>query len=108
VTAVTMLLLPNVTADFSERYAVPAMPVVCLAAAFAFVSLKREAATPLAADGQPADDRADQQPPDGAVASGASTETESDDTGTAIPAQPVPASSRTGPPTERSTDEPTA
>ena len=54
VTAVTMLLLPNVTADFSERYAVPAMPVVCLAAAFAFVSLKRGAAAPLAADGRPA------------------------------------------------------
>jgi hypothetical protein len=102
-----MLLLPNVTADFSERYAVPAMPVVCLAAAFAFVSLRRGAA-PQAADGQPADDRADQQPPAGAVASGASADAESDDTATAIPAQPVPASSRTGRPTERSTDEPTA
>ena len=108
VTAVTMLLLPNVTADFSERYAVPAMPVVCLAAAFAFVSLKRGTAAPLAAGGPLADDRADQQPPDGAVASGASAEAESDDTATAIPAQPVPASSRTGRPTERSTDEPTA
>ena len=57
VTAATTLLLPNVTADFSERYAVPAMPVVCLAAAFAFVSLRRGTAAPQAADGQPADDR---------------------------------------------------
>ena len=93
-----MLLLPNVTADFSERYAVPAMPVVCLAAAFAFVSLKRGAAAPLAADGQPADDRA------GRRAAGEDrrgrqrrwrTDAGSADTATAIPARrPVPASSR--------------
>jgi hypothetical protein len=35
--AMTILLIPNLTADFSERYAVPAMPAVCLAAAFAFL-----------------------------------------------------------------------
>lgn len=43
-TAMTMLLIPNVTADFSERYVVPALPVACLAAAFAF--LPRRALTP--------------------------------------------------------------
>jgi hypothetical protein len=36
VTAVAMLLVPNVTADFTERYALPALPLVCLAAALAF------------------------------------------------------------------------
>jgi hypothetical protein len=32
-----ILLIPNVTADFSERYVVPALPLACLAAAFAFL-----------------------------------------------------------------------
>ena len=63
--AFTMLLLPNVTADFSERYAVPAMPVVCLAAALAFVSVKRQAAAPVPADGPPADGPPDGDRPDG-------------------------------------------
>jgi len=72
VTAFAMLLLPDVTADFSERYAVPAMPVVCLAAAFAFVSLKRGAAGPATADGATADGAtADGATADGATADGA-------------------------------------
>jgi hypothetical protein len=36
VTAVAILLVPNVTADFTERYALPALPLVGLAAALAF------------------------------------------------------------------------
>ncbi|MGD0685562.1 MAG: hypothetical protein ABSA03_10650 [Streptosporangiaceae bacterium] len=36
-TAMAILLIPNVTADFSERYVVPALPLACLAAAFAFL-----------------------------------------------------------------------
>jgi hypothetical protein len=35
-TAVAMLFIPTATADFSQRYALPAMPVVALAAALAF------------------------------------------------------------------------
>jgi hypothetical protein len=46
VAAMAMLLVPNVTADFSERYVVPALPVVCIAAAFAF--LPRRALMPQA------------------------------------------------------------
>jgi hypothetical protein len=34
--SVTLLVVPVVTADFSERYALIAMPVICLAAALAF------------------------------------------------------------------------
>ena len=36
VASVTLLVVPVMTADFSERYALIAMPVICLAAAFAF------------------------------------------------------------------------
>jgi hypothetical protein len=86
--AFTMLLLPNVTADFSERYAVPAMPAVCLAAALAFVSVKRGAA-PVPAAGLPADDRpaagpsAAGRPADGLGAGAGGTDGESADTATA-------------------------
>src|SRR5450755_541371 len=86
--AFTMLLLPNVTADFSERYAVPAMPAVCLAAALAFVSVKRGAA-PVPAAGLPADDRpaagpsAAGRPADGLGAGAGGTGGESADTATA-------------------------
>jgi hypothetical protein len=36
VASVTLLVVPVMTADFSERYALIAMPVICLAAALAF------------------------------------------------------------------------
>jgi hypothetical protein len=92
--AFTMLLLPNVTADFSERYAVPAMPVVCLAAALAFVSVKREAAAPVPADGPPDDDRpggepaAEDRPADSREAGAGVTDGESADSPTAsLPGQ---------------------
>jgi hypothetical protein len=39
VVGLAMLLVPPATADYSDRYVVPAMPVVCLAAALAFARL---------------------------------------------------------------------
>jgi hypothetical protein len=100
-----MLLLPNVTADFSERYAVPAMPVVCLAAAFAFVSLKRGAAAPVPAAGGgaaiPAGGVSADQAADGGIA-----DTGSGITANQVAAQPVAVSSRTHPEPGRSAGEP--
>ena len=105
ITAFTMLLLPNVTADFSERYAVPAMPVVCLAAAFAFVSLKRGAAAPVPAAGGgaaiPAGGVSADQAADGGIA-----DTGSGITANQVAAQPVAVSSRTHPEPGRSAGEP--
>jgi hypothetical protein len=51
VASVTLLVVPVMTADFSERYALIAMPVICLAAALAFAprdpgAPPRQAATP--------------------------------------------------------------
>ncbi len=51
VASVTLLLVPVMTADFSERYLLIAMPVICLAAALAFArpgpgAPRREAAAP--------------------------------------------------------------
>jgi hypothetical protein len=93
-TAFTMLLLPNVTADFSERYAVPAMPAVCLAAALAFVSVQRGAAAPGPAGGAPADDRltagapGQDRPDDDQAAGAGGTDGESADTAAAsLPGQ---------------------
>jgi hypothetical protein len=103
--AFAMLLLPNVTADFSERYAVPAMPAVCLAAALAFVSVRRGAATLALADGTLADGGPTHGGPDGSpaddgrpaagVAAGdGAAERESPDTATATAGRPATASSR--------------
>jgi hypothetical protein len=84
-----MLLLPNVTADFSERYAVPAMPAVCLAAALAFVRVQRGAAAPGPAGGPPADDRltagapGQDRPDDDQAAGAGGTDGESADTAAA-------------------------
>jgi hypothetical protein len=50
-TAIALLLVPVVTADFSLRYVVPAIPVASLAAAFAFI---RRRPGPVAAEGQAA------------------------------------------------------
>jgi hypothetical protein len=41
VVGLAMLLVPPATADYSDRYVVPAAPVVCLAAALAFARLTR-------------------------------------------------------------------
>jgi hypothetical protein len=42
VIGLAMLLVPPATADYSDRYVVPAIPVVCLAAALAFARLTSE------------------------------------------------------------------
>ena len=82
VTAVTLLLVPVMTADFAQRYALIAMPVVCLAAGLAFArpdpgSPQRRAAAPapeaVPADPAPADPApADPAPADGQAAPAAS------------------------------------
>jgi hypothetical protein len=52
VTALTMQVIPPLTADFSLRYVVPTIPVVCLAAALAFArTLPDEAPAPAPAEG---------------------------------------------------------
>jgi hypothetical protein len=64
VAALTMEVVPPLTADFSLRYVVPTIPVVSLAAALAFARPLR--ATALAAAGDAAGragDDADQGPP---------------------------------------------
>ena len=81
-TAVTLLLVPVMTADFAQRYALIAMPVVCLAAGLAFArpdpgSPQRRAAAPapeaVPADPAPADPAtADPATADGQAAPAAS------------------------------------
>jgi hypothetical protein len=105
--SVTLLVVPVMTADFSERYALIAMPVICLAAALAFAPRDpggpaRQAA-PRAPEEQPAT-APEEQPataPEELPAGGPATQAAGPpipSTGSAAPAGPGPAPRPAAPP----------
>jgi len=101
--SVTLLLVPVMTADFSERYALIALPVTCLAAGLAFArrdpGRPREQATAAAAEavpsGSPAAPAADPAAP---AASPTAASATASDPAASDPAVASPAASPAAPP----------
>jgi hypothetical protein len=105
--SVTLLVVPVMTADFSERYALIAMPVICLAAALAFAprdpgAPPRQAAAPapeeVSAAGPAASPARSAATPAGSAAAGSAADGPAAEGPTAPAGPATPAASPATPP----------